>query len=104
MLLSLTKVRNFGELRRLAEAGKTGAEHLRYVQRQFQKSIDDYGRQATDLLNKVQTNPTTHRDGVYDVQTQHGQNLAAQTRWDGRLAQTKASGASFRLALAMAGI
>ena len=88
----------------LKDAGSTGAEHMRYVQRQFQSSIDEYGRQAADLSNKLQTNPATRRDGVYDVQTQHGQNVAAQTRWDALFSQVKASGASFRLALAMLGI
>jgi len=88
----------------LKDAGKTANDHLRYVQGQFQKSIVEYGRQAADLLGKLQTNPATHSDGRYDVQTQHGVNAAAQARWDSLFSQVKSSGASFRLTLDMAGL
>jgi hypothetical protein len=88
----------------MKDAGRNEAERLRYVQRQFQTSVNDYGRQAADLLNRLQTNPTTHRDGIYDVQTQHGVNAAAQSRWESLFARVKTSGTSFRLALALMGI
>lgn len=93
-----------GVVASLLEAGKTVAEHMRYVQGRFQQSFDDYSREANALLAKLQTNPQTHADGIYDTQTQHGLNQAAQTVWDDRFAQLKRSNASFALALALAGV
>lgn len=88
----------------LKDSGTSRTDHMRYAQREFQKSVDAYGRQARELLGRLQTNPATRSDGIYDRQTQHGLNQAAQTMWDNRLASLKRSSDSFRLALSMAGV
>jgi len=84
-------------------AGNTTADHQHYAQREFQRDIDDLGRQATTLLNRLQTNPMTRADCLYDRQTRHGQDKAAQLRWDGLFSQAKLSAQRFRLMLSMAG-
>jgi hypothetical protein len=88
----------------MLDAGKTAAEHKRYVQRRFQQSFDDYSGEAKALLARLQTNPMTHADGIYDTQTQHGLNQVAQAAWDDRFAQMKRSNASFALCLTLAGV
>jgi hypothetical protein len=88
----------------MADAGNTTADHQRYAQREFQRDIDDLGRQATTLLNRLQTNPMTRADGLYDRQTRHGRDKAAQLRRDGLFSQAKLSTRPFRLMLSMAGV
>jgi hypothetical protein len=88
----------------MAGAGNSTADHQRYAQREFQRAIDDLGRQATLLLNRLQTDPITRADGVYDRQTQHGRDRAAQLRWDSLFSQAKLSTQPFRLMLSMAGV
>jgi hypothetical protein len=85
-------------------AGNSVAEHQRLAQREFQRSIDDLGRQASALLGRLQTNPTTRADGLYDRQTRHGLDQGAQLRWDGLFSQAKLGTQSFRLMLSMAGV
>jgi hypothetical protein len=88
----------------MKDAGTSASQHMQYAQKQFQKSIAEFGQQASELLNRLQTNPTTQSDGLYDAQTNHGKNQPAQTIWNNRLSQIKLGDTSFRLALAMAGV
>ena len=88
----------------LLEAGKTAATRKLYVQHQFKAAFEEQAARMKALVNKLQTDPQTHLDGVYDTQTQHGVNQKAQTVWDERFAQMKRSNANFALALALAGV
>lgn len=85
-------------------AGNTSVQHLRFAQQQLQRSVDQFGAEARALLAKLQTNPTTGADGIYDKQTQHGQNANAQATWDARFAHAKRGTENFGLSLAMAGL
>lgn len=88
----------------LRDSGTTPAQHLNYVQQQFQSDIRSYGQQASDLSSRLQTHPVTGQDGLYDRQTGHSQNAAAQTLWNNRLARIKNSGDNFELLLRMEGV
>lgn len=88
----------------LREAGTTAAQHLHYAQQQLQRSVDEEGRKAAALLNRLQTNPTTRADGIYDQQTNHGLNQAAQSTWNTLLAAVKQSNEDFGFRLVIAGI
>jgi hypothetical protein len=85
-------------------SGRTAAEHLHFVQRGFQRDVDEFGRQARDLLARLQTNPASGATGLYDRQTQHGTNLALQTSWNTRFATLKRTTNNFRLALSIEGV
>jgi hypothetical protein len=86
------------------DAGVNQAQHLHFAQKELQKSVDEYGRQAAGLLAKLQSNPATRTDGIYDQQTNHGLNQTSQNSWNNRLAHVKQANESFRLSLAMAGV
>jgi len=58
-------------------------------------------KEANDLSAKLQTNPTTGADGIYDVQTNHSQNTTGQAAWNARLQRMKAGDENFELNLAM---
>jgi len=73
------------------------------AQAEFQRRITELGQQANALLSRLQSNGNI--DGLYDQQTQHGDNGAAQSRWDGIFSRAKLGNPqSFRLGLTMAGI
>lgn len=74
------------------------------VQRKFKAAFEAQVARTKALVNKLQTDPQTHLDGIYDVQTRHGVNPAAQTVWNERFARMKSSNANFALALALAGV
>jgi hypothetical protein len=85
-------------------AGSTPQQQRNYALQQFQNSINAYAQAANALSDRLQTNPVTHADGIYDVQTNHSMNTAVQAAWNTRLAGIKSSGASFELMLAAEGI
>ena len=93
-----------GVVSALVEAGKTAASRKLYVQRQLKAAFEQQAAQTKALVGKLQTDPQTHQDGIYDVQTQHGVNQAAQTVWDERFARMKLSNTNFALALTLAGV
>jgi len=88
----------------LRGAGNSPIQHLRYVQQQYQTSINEFGRQATALMNRLQTDPVTGSDGIYDVQTNHGINKTAQMTWNNRFQRIKGADENFELCLALEGI
>jgi hypothetical protein len=88
----------------LRDAGHTQTEHLRYVTRRFQTLIEGLARDAAALGARLQTNPATQADGLYDVQTNHSQNLAGQKTWNSRLQRIKAGNTSFALCLQLEGV
>jgi hypothetical protein len=70
---------------------------------EFRGRIAELGQQANDTLRRLQSNGGIQ--GIYDQQTQHGDNVAAQNRWNSIFDQVKQHNPqSFRLRLAMAGI
>ena len=85
-------------------AGKTPHQHQNFAVQRFQSYINTYVQEANDLGSKLQTNPTTGADGIYDVQTNHSQNTTGQAAWNARLQRMKAGNENFELDLAMAGI
>lgn len=88
----------------MAEHGKSAASRMRFVKEKFKAAFEQQARQTRALVDRLQTDPQTHLDGIYDIQTQHGTNQAAQTVWDDRFARMKRENANFALALAMAGV
>ncbi len=85
-------------------AGNTPQQHQNFAVQRFQSYINTYVQEASDLGAKLQTNPTTGADGIYDVQTNHSQNTTGQAAWNARLQRMKAGNENFELDLAMAGI
>ncbi len=88
----------------LTDSGNTPAQHLRYVQQLYQTDINNFSQRATDLMNRLQTNPITMADGIYDTQTNHGLNTAVQLVWDSRFQRIKSTNESFELCLALDGV
>ena len=88
----------------LAVAGTTAASRKLYVQRMYKAAFEQQAAQTRALIGKLQTNPKTHQDGIYDVQTRHGTHQSAQTAWDERFARLKLSSANFTFELALAGV
>jgi hypothetical protein len=88
----------------LRDSGNSSIQRLRYVQGVFRRSVAGFGRDASQLLAQLQTDPATGRDGLYDRQTRHGQDRAAQATWNNRLARLQAGNEDFALFLAMSGV
>jgi hypothetical protein len=88
----------------LRDSGNTPGEHRNYVTRQFQSDINRFGAEANAMLARLQTNPTTHADGIYDVQTNHGQNATGQQTWNNRLQHVMSGNEHFELRLRMEGL
>lgn len=88
----------------MRDAGTTAAQHAHYAQLALQRSVDETGRKAAGLLNKIQSSSSTGADGLYDRQTDHGLNLTAQATWNGLLAAVKQGNEDFGFRLAIAGI
>src|SRR5215470_868208 len=55
-------------------AGNTPQQHQNFALARFQSYINTFMQEANDLSAKLQTNPVTRADGIYDVQTNHSQN------------------------------
>ncbi len=85
-------------------AGNSPQQHQNFAVQRFRSYIDTYVKEASDLGAKLQTNPVTGADGIYDVQTNHSQNTTGQAAWNARLARIKAGDENFELNLAMEGI
>ncbi len=85
-------------------AGNTPHQHQNFAVQRFQSYINTYVQEANDFSAKLQTNPITGADGVYDVQTNHSQNANGQAAWNTRLQRMKAGDENFALNLAMEGI
>ena len=88
----------------LRDSGNTPAEHRNYMVRQYQTDITRFGGEANALLGRLQTNPATHADGLYDVQTNHSQNAMGQQAWNNRLQRVMSGNEHFELWLRMEGI
>ena len=85
-------------------SGNTPGEHLNYVTRQFQTDVTRFGNEARALSARLNTNPGTHADGIYDTQTNHGLNATQQSSWNGRLQRLKSANDCFELMLRLEGI
>ena len=85
-------------------SGNTANEHLRYVTRLFQTEVTRFGQEARDLLARLNTNPVTQADGLYDTDTNHGLNSSGQQTWNSRLQRLKSSNDCFELMLRLEGI
>ncbi len=85
-------------------SGDTANSQLRYVTRLFQADVTRFGQEARDLLARLNTNPNTQADGLYDTQTNHGSNSTGQQAWNSRLQRIKASNDSLELMLRIEGL
>ncbi len=85
-------------------SGDTANSQLRYVTRLFQADVTRFGQEARDLLARLNTNPNTQADGLYDSQTNHGLNATAQRTWNDRIRRIKASNDSLELMLRIEGL
>lgn len=85
-------------------SGDTPTQHRAYVQRQFQTSINQFGQEARAMLARLNTDPATGRDGIYDVQTNHSQNTAGQQTWNARFQRVMGTNDDFGLLLKLEGI
>jgi hypothetical protein len=89
----------------LKDAGKTPHQHQNFAFQHFKNDIDTYVQEANALSARLQTNPRTGADGIYEVQTNHSQNTTGQVAWDVRLQRMKVAwDGFFQLNLAMEGI
>jgi hypothetical protein len=86
----------------LKEAGNTAQSRLNYVARRFQQSFAQFNQRAQTLMSRLQSNGGV--DGIYDQQTNHGQNTTAQTRWNNLFHRVKSGGDDFDFSLALSGI
>ena len=85
-------------------SGDTPREHLNYATRQFQTDVTRFGNEARAMSARLNTDPVTHADGIYDTQTNHGLNSTQQNSWDGRLQRFKSANDNFELMLRLEGI
>jgi len=85
-------------------AGNTPHQQQNFAVQRFQSYINTYVQEANALGSKLQTDPTTGADGIYDVQTNHSQNTTGQAAWNARLQRMKAGDENLALNLAMEGI
>jgi hypothetical protein len=88
----------------LNDSGKTANDHLRYVFHQFEREITQFKSDADTLMARLQTDPTTGQEGLYDSQTNHSQNTAGQQIWNTHLQRIKAGNDSFELSLRLEGV
>jgi len=88
----------------MQSAGDTPQQHRNFALERLQSYIDTYVQEANELGSKLQTNPVTGADGIYDVQTNHSQNTNGQAVWNARLQRMKAADENFALTLAIEGI
>ncbi len=88
----------------LRGTGNSPQQHQRWVQQQFQNSINELSTHANRLLARLQTDPATGNDGIYDQQTNHGLNAAPQGEWTARLQRVASANDSLELFLIMAGV
>jgi hypothetical protein len=89
------------ELAALKEAGTTADQHKRYALKQFQKSINGFGKEAAALMSRLQSQG---KDGLYDASTKHGLDQRAQARWNAFFKRMKTSTEDFGHALATSGL
>lgn len=85
------------------DSGQSPQAKLNYVTRSFNKSVREFTDAATTLLNRLQTNPTTGADGLYDVETGHSQNATGQAEWDKIFQRIKGGREGFALWLKISG-
>jgi hypothetical protein len=85
-------------------SGNTASDHLRYVTRLYQADVTRFGQEARALLARLNTDPATHADGLYDVQTNHSLNAAGQRAWNDRIQRAKGGDECFELMLKLEGV
>jgi hypothetical protein len=85
-------------------SGHTAHSHQRYAAGFFQTEIDQFIQDANSIMNRLQTSPVTHSDGLYDVQTNHSQNATGQQAWNERLQRIKVTNQGFELSLRIEGL
>jgi hypothetical protein len=83
----------------LKGSGSTAKDHLHYVSRHFQAEIGTFTNDADNLMARLQGDPAAGRDGLYDADTNHGQNPARQREWNNVLQVIKNGEAGFELSL-----
>lgn len=86
------------------DSGKSPADYLRYANKLFTADVKKFVDDANALMARLQTNPVTKADGIYDVQTNHSQNTGAQSTWDNRFTRLKSQPECFSLWLKMEGV
>ncbi|CDH46716.1 MAG: hypothetical protein IPL59_22035 [Candidatus Competibacteraceae bacterium] len=84
--------------------GNSSQARINWVTQEFQKDVNRIGREAKAALDRLQTDPVTGVDGIYDTQTNHSQNTTAQAVWNTRFQQAKITNTNFQLDLKLAGI
>ncbi len=75
------------DLTALLQAGRTFP-----TQRDLEQAIANLQQPAVALVNRLQS--TAIADGVYDQQTRHSRDAAAQGKWDAALASARANPAA----------
>ncbi len=88
----------------LRGVGNSPQARINWVTQDFQKDVNRIGREAKAALDRLQTDPVTKQDGIYDTQTNHSQNTTAQAAWNTRIQQAKINNTNFQLDLKLAGI
>jgi hypothetical protein len=88
----------------LKDSGDSPAQHLNYVQKLFNDSVKDLDSRATTLMDKLQTDPATGMDGIYDTDTAHSANTANQAKWNSWFSRLKGNDDDFGLWLAIQGV
>jgi hypothetical protein len=87
----------------LRDSGPTVNQHMQYVARLFNAEFTRFNLRARALTNRLQTDPSTGQDGIYDTQTNHSKNAAGQKEWNDRFSRLKATNNSFELWLLVEG-
>jgi hypothetical protein len=85
-------------------SGKTAQSHMEFATQRLQAYIQDYNKDAANMMNTLGSTPASPGDGLYDRQTNHSQNAVAQAAWNSRLARIQASPNSFEFSLIMEGV
>lgn len=88
----------------LNDSGHTPNDHMHFVSTHFNAEVARFDQSATALMNRLQTDPNSGQDGLYDTQTGHSQDLAGQTAWNDRLNRAKPAGENFELWLLIEGV
>ena len=85
-------------------SGNNAQQHLHHATAEATRDINRFVAEANALMARLQTNPVTHADGLYDVQTNHSLNTASQAAWNTRFTRLKTGNEMFLLWLAMEGV
>src|SRR5262249_48650811 len=85
----------------LPGAGTTPAARLRAATNHLMSEVTTLHSEATRLMNRLQP---PNGNGLYDFQTNHGLNAAAQQNWDNFLSHARNTDTSLSLTLRIFGV